>query len=93
MLWNRNDLLSPVPVPTLELWKGLVPVPDPVPAPAPVPVPVPDSDIFSTVFQQQIFLQNLAFSLLEAAYLPRKLASTVVFYFLLLYYILCWIRV
>ncbi len=53
MLWNRNDLLSPVPVPTLELWKSLVPVPDPVPAPA------PDSDIFSTVFQQQNFFHNI----------------------------------
>jgi len=37
----------------LELWKGLVPVPDPVPAPA------PDSDIFSTVFQQQNFFHNI----------------------------------
>jgi hypothetical protein len=49
MLWNRNDLLRF----RFLLWKGVVPVPDPVPAPAPVPVPVPDSDIFSTVFQQQ----------------------------------------
>jgi hypothetical protein len=72
VLWNRNDLLRF----RFLLWKGVVPVPDPVPAPAPVPVPVPYSHIFSTVFQQQTIVQNLAFSLLEAAFFPRKLASS-----------------
>jgi hypothetical protein len=41
----------------------------------PVPVPVPDPYLFRAVFQQQFFLQNLAFSMLEAALIPRKLAS------------------
>jgi hypothetical protein len=35
------------------------------------PVPVPDPDLFSTVFQQR---KNLAFSMLEAALFPRKMA-------------------
>ncbi len=43
--------------------------------PVPVPVSVPNPDRLSTDFQQQIFfIQNLAFSLLEAALFPRNLA-------------------
>jgi hypothetical protein len=55
--------------------------------PAPVPVPVPD--LFSTVFQQKkFFLQNLAFSILEAALFPRKLASIYDFLTFVLHFML-----
>ncbi len=43
-------------------------------------VPVPD--LFSTVFQQQKFVQNLAFSMLETDLFPRKLASRFMIYLL-----------
>jgi hypothetical protein len=45
-----------------------------------VPVPVPDPDLFSTLFQQQKFVHNLAFSMLEAALFPRKLTSIFLFF-------------
>jgi hypothetical protein len=45
----------------------------------PAPVPVPDPNLFSTVFQQQKCVQNLAFSMLDAAMFPRKLASNFLF--------------
>jgi hypothetical protein len=41
----------------------------------PAPVPDPDPDLFSTVFQQLKFVQNLAFSMLKVALFPRKLGS------------------
>jgi hypothetical protein len=48
--------------------------------------------ILSTIFQQNFFKQNLAFSMSEAALSPRKLASQ--FWFLDFdYSILCWIRI
>ncbi len=43
--------------------------------PVPAPVPVPEPDLFRTVFNNKIFLQNLAFSVLKATLFPRKLAS------------------
>jgi hypothetical protein len=43
--------------------------------PVPFPVPVPDPDLISKVFQQQKFVQNLAYSVIEAALFPRKLSS------------------
>ncbi len=61
--------------------KVLVPAPflvlTPVPTLFPVqaPVPVLDPDLFNTVFNNQKFVQNLALSVLEAAFFPRKLAS------------------
>jgi hypothetical protein len=39
-----------------------------VPVPTPVPVPVPDPVLFSIVFNNKKFEQNLAFSMLEAAF-------------------------
>jgi hypothetical protein len=42
--------------------------------PVSVPVPVPDP-VFSTVFNTTKFVQNLVFSMLAAALLPRKLAT------------------
>jgi hypothetical protein len=53
--------------------KVLVPVP--ILVPVPVPFSIPGPDMFSTVYQQQKFVQNLAFTMLEAALFPRKLAS------------------
>jgi hypothetical protein len=48
----------------------------------PVPVPVQDQDLFSTVFKvnNKKFVKNLAFSVLEAALFPRKLASIFLLY-------------
>jgi hypothetical protein len=40
-----------------------------------VPVPVPDPDLFSTFFNNKKFVQNLAFSMVEAAFFPKKLAN------------------
>jgi hypothetical protein len=56
--------------------------------PAPFPVPLPDPDLISNVFQQQKFVQNLAFSKLEAALFPRKLASNFDFLTTLLHFLL-----
>jgi hypothetical protein len=36
-------------------------------------VPVPDPDLFITVFTNKTFVQDLAFSMLDAALFPRKL--------------------
>jgi hypothetical protein len=38
-------------------------------------VPVPDPELISTVFNHKKCVQNLAFSILDAALFPRKLAS------------------
>jgi hypothetical protein len=35
-----------------------------------VPVPVPDLDLFSIFFNNKKFVQNLAFSMVEAAFFP-----------------------
>jgi hypothetical protein len=59
-----------------------------VPVPVASPVPVPDPDLFSTVFQQKKFEQNLAFSMPEAALFPRKFASNLrFFYFWITFYV------
>ncbi len=48
----------------------------PVPVPAPVPEPYPDLfSIYIQFFNYKIVVQNLAFSVLEAAFFLRKLAS------------------
>ncbi len=80
MSWNSNDLLRF----RFLLWKSLVPAPVSVPA----TVPVPDPDLLSTVFLTTKFIQNLAFSMIEVALFPRKLALifdfvTFVFYCML----------
>jgi hypothetical protein len=55
----------PVPVPYFgKVW---------VPLPTPVLAPLPDPDLFR--FYNKIFVQNLAFSMLEAAMFSRKFAS------------------
>jgi hypothetical protein len=41
----------------------------------PVAAPVPDPDLISIVFNNKKFVQNYAFSMLEAALFARKLAS------------------
>jgi hypothetical protein len=53
--------------------------------PVPAPVPVPEPDLFSTVFNNKIFVQNLAFSMLEAALFPRKYRLYFFFFFFLIY--------
>ncbi len=83
MLWNRNDLLRLRLLFRFLLWKSLVPVP----VPAPIPVPVPDPDLFSIVKTTK-FVPNLAFSMLEAALFPRKLACNVLFLTFVLHFLL-----
>jgi hypothetical protein len=46
-----------------------------VSVPVPTPVPIPDPDLFSTFFNNKKFIQNLAFSMLEAAFFPKKLVN------------------
>jgi hypothetical protein len=51
---------------------GKVSISDPVSVsvPVPAPVPVPDTVLFTT-----FFVQNLAFSMLEADFFPKKSAD------------------
>ena len=59
-----------------------------VAVPASVKVPAPVPDLFSTGFQsKKKFVQNLAFSLLEATLFPR--GWPLIFDFLNLYHIFC----
>jgi hypothetical protein len=70
------------------LGKVLYLVPAPVTVLIPVPVPVPDPDLLSTVFNNRKFVQNLAFTMLEAALFPRKLVSIFLFCSVLVHFML-----
>ncbi len=74
MLWNCNDLCGP------GSYFGKVL--DPVPAPVSVPAP----DLFSTVFTNKTFVQDLAFSILKAALFPRKFQIFGLLYYILILY-------
>ncbi len=78
----------PVPAPVQVPLPAPVQVPVPVQVQVPVPAPVlvPDPDLFNTDFNNNIFLQNLAFSLLEEALFPRKLASNLGFFTFVLHF-------
>ncbi len=66
--------------------KILVPVPAPNPVPA--PVPVPDPDYLAQFFSNKKFVQNLAFSMLEAALFPRRSDSYLCFLTFVLHFML-----
>jgi hypothetical protein len=51
-------------------------------------VPVPDPDLFSKVFNNKKYVQNLAFSMIEAALFPRKFVSNLDFWSFILYFML-----
>jgi hypothetical protein len=53
-----------------------------LPVPAPVPFPVQEPGLLSKqFFNTQKFVQNIAFSMLEAALFPRKFASDFRFFY------------
>ncbi len=82
VLWNRNDLMRFWF--RFLFWKSF----GSGSGSSPVPGPVPDPDLFSTVFQQQKFVQNIAFSMLEAALFTRKFSSNFrFFYFCITFYV------
>jgi hypothetical protein len=62
---------------------GKILIAHPAPVQVPDPVPVPDPYLFNTVFNNKKFVQNLAFSVLEAALFPRSWHLIFVSHFML----------